>query len=219
MDTQRKPQYLPTSMTQKRKLLDLKVVKNFHIVCSLAMSEASLRDIIRNVPTNDSEEDLLMLLTDQGVTQVKRFTTLQPDDSRTPLRTVTLFFNTQQLPREVTMAHEIFHVKQFIPRPTLCRRCWTFGHPEETCTTTPICKQCSQEHQPLTICLNPPKCPTCEKPGHAAGTLECPRFANKQQMGQQTTKQPISGQTPTTPKNTTTLQRHRQRTGSHEERN
>jgi hypothetical protein len=57
----------PSSMTQKRKLLDLKVGKNFHFVCSFAMSEASLRDIIRNVPTNDSEEDLLMLLTDQGV--------------------------------------------------------------------------------------------------------------------------------------------------------
>ena len=80
------------------------------------------------------------------------------------------------------MAHEIFPVKQFIPRPALCRRCWTVGHPEETCTTSPICKQCSQEHQPLTICLNPPKCPTCAKPGHAAGTLECPRYANKQQI-------------------------------------
>jgi hypothetical protein len=74
------------------------------------MSEASLRGIIRNVLINDSEEELLTLLTDQGVTKVQRFTTLQSDGSRTPLKTVTLFFNTQQLPREVTMAHKIFPV-------------------------------------------------------------------------------------------------------------
>ena len=107
----------PSSSTQKRKLLNLKVVKEFHITCNLAMSEASLRGVIRNVPTKDSEEDLLTLLVDQGVTKVQRFTTSAPDGSRIPLKTVTLFFNTTQLPREVTMAHEIFPVRQFIPRP------------------------------------------------------------------------------------------------------
>jgi hypothetical protein len=39
MDTQRKPQYLTNIM----------YFKNFHIVCSLAMSKASLRGIIPNV--------------------------------------------------------------------------------------------------------------------------------------------------------------------------
>jgi hypothetical protein len=130
----------PTSSSQKRKLLELKVLKQFEIKCNLAMSEASLRGVIRNVPTQDSEEDILCLLAEQGVTKVQRFTAPALDGSRTPLKTVTLFFKTSQLPREVIMAHEIFPVKQFIPRPTLCRKCWTFRHPEETCTNPPICK-------------------------------------------------------------------------------
>ena len=80
------------------------------------------------------------------------------------------------------MAHEIFPVKQFIPRPALCRKCWTFGHPEETCTSPPTCKQCSQTHPPSDPCKTPPKCPTCAKPGHAAGTLDCPKYNNRQQI-------------------------------------
>ncbi|KZS01915.1 Uncharacterized protein APZ42_001265, partial [Daphnia magna] len=124
----------PTSSSQKRKLLELKVLKEFEIKCNIAMSEASLRGVIRNVPTQDSEEDILCLLADQGVTKVQRFTAPAPDGSRTPLKTVTLFFKTSQLPREVIMAHEIFPVKQLIPRPAMCRKCWTFGHLEETCT-------------------------------------------------------------------------------------
>ena len=172
----------PTSSLQKRKLLELKVLKQFEIKCNLAMSEASLRGVIRNVPTQDSEEDILSLLAEQGVTKVQRFTTPALDGSRTPLKTVTLFFKTSQLPREVIMAHEIFPVKQFIPRPALCRKCWTFGHPEETCTSPPTCKQCSQTHPPSDPCKTPPKCPTCAKPGHAAGTLDCPKYNNRQQI-------------------------------------
>jgi hypothetical protein len=54
----------PTSSSQKRKLLELKVLKQFEIKCNLAMSEASLRGVIRNFPTQDSEEDILWLLAD-----------------------------------------------------------------------------------------------------------------------------------------------------------
>ncbi|KZS10385.1 Uncharacterized protein APZ42_025160 [Daphnia magna] len=146
------------------------------------MSEASVRGIIRNVPLKDSEEDLLSLLVDQGVTKVQRFSYIASDGSRQPLKTVTLSFSTPYLPHEVIMAHEIFPVRQFIPRPALCRKCWIFGHPEETCKATPSCKQCSQHHPLTNGCQNPLKCPTCSKPGHAAGTSDCPRYSHRQQV-------------------------------------
>lgn len=172
----------PSSTKQKKQLLDLKVVNNLNINCTLAMSEASIIGVIRNVPTKDKEEDILSLLADQGVVKVQRFSSLSTDGSRIPLKTVTLYFNTLQLPREVIMAHEVFPVKQFIPRPALCRICWNFGHPEEKCTAPPTCKQCAEQHCNTTPCNNPTKCPTCLKPGHPAVTMECPKYNNRQQI-------------------------------------
>ncbi len=48
----------PTLSSQKRKLLELKILKEFEIKCNLAISEASLGGVIRNVPSQDSEEDI-----------------------------------------------------------------------------------------------------------------------------------------------------------------
>lgn len=102
------------------------------------MSETFVRGVIRNVPTGDAEEDLLELLSDQAVTKLHWFWTTSPDGARTPLRTVVLYFNKQTIPREVIIAHEVFPVHPYIPRPALCRICWIFGHPEETCKNQPI---------------------------------------------------------------------------------
>jgi hypothetical protein len=137
----------PTSSSQNRKHLEQKVLKQFEIKFNLAMSEASLKGVILNVPTQDSEEDILFLLAEQGVTEVQRFTAPALDGSRTSLKTVTLFFKTSELPREVIMGHEIFPVKQFIPIPALCRKCWTFRHPEETCTD-PLPLSANNAHKP-----------------------------------------------------------------------
>ncbi|KZR97016.1 Uncharacterized protein APZ42_008332, partial [Daphnia magna] len=125
----------PTTNGQKKQLLELKSVKEFQIYCTLAMSESIIRGIIRNVPINNSDEELAELLADQGVTKTQRFSSMSDDGTKVPSQTVTLFFNTPSLPRKVVVAHEIFQVKQFIPRPALCRRCWNFGHPEESCKT------------------------------------------------------------------------------------
>ncbi|KAK4028181.1 hypothetical protein OUZ56_017443 [Daphnia magna] len=150
------------------------VVSNLNINCKLAMSEASIRGVIRIVPTKDKEEDILTLLAEERVVKVQRFSSLSTDGSIIPLKTVTLHFNTSQLPREVIIAFEVFPVKQFIPRPALCRICCNFGHPEEKCTVPPTCKQCAEQQTNSTSCTNPAKCPTCSKPGHSAGTMECP---------------------------------------------
>ncbi|XP_032780312.2 uncharacterized protein LOC116918687 [Daphnia magna] len=146
------------------------------------MSDSIIRGIIRNVPINNSDEELAELLADQGVTKTQRFSSMSDNGTKVPSQTVTLFFNTPSLPREVVIAHEIFQVKQFIPRPALYRRCWNFGHPEEFCKTKQSCKYCSLHHPLDPTCLNPSKCPTCGIPGHAAGTTECPIFQNKQKI-------------------------------------
>jgi hypothetical protein len=171
----------PTSNRQKKQLLELKAVKEFQISCNLAKSEINVKGVIYNVPINNSDADLLELVLSQGVTHVHRFQT-GPEESKTPLTTVALTFNTQTLPREIVIAHEIFRVKKYIPRPSQCRKCWSLQHQEDTCKVSPICKYCSQQHPPTPVCTNAPKCPTCHKSDHAAGTFACPLFANKQNV-------------------------------------
>ena len=57
---------------QKEKLLSLKVVDEFIIKCSRTKSETESKGII-HIPTHNTEDDVLQLLSDQHVTAVKRF--------------------------------------------------------------------------------------------------------------------------------------------------
>jgi hypothetical protein len=159
----------PTSNRQKKNLLELHAVKEFQITCSLSKSETELKGIIYNVPINNSDNDLLELLSNQGVIKVKRFHS-GPEGGKSPLTTVALFFNSKILPSEVIVAHEIFRVKKFIPRPSQCRKCWSLQHQEDTCQIAAICRYCAQQHPPSPSCPNPLLCPTCHKSGHAAGS-------------------------------------------------
>ena len=68
------------------------------------------------MPINNTDNDLLELLSNQGVKKVKRFHS-DPEGEKYPMTTVALFFSSKILPREVIVAHEIFRVKTFIPRP------------------------------------------------------------------------------------------------------
>jgi hypothetical protein len=181
--TQRGELYIyPTSNKQKNLLLQQTQVNEHAISCSLCKSEQEVKGVMYNVPPNNTEEELLDLLSSQGVIKVKRFSNLGPNNATNILPMVTLFFNTKTLPREVTIAHEIFTVKKYIPRPSLCRKCWTFGHPEEVCSVPPVCRKCASTHEEDDQCKSPKKCPTCSKSDHAAGTAACPIFANKQKI-------------------------------------
>ena len=61
-----------------------------------------------NMLQNNLEEELLALLVIQGVIKVKSFATTGPNNSTKILPMVALYFNTTNLPKEVTIAHESF---------------------------------------------------------------------------------------------------------------
>jgi hypothetical protein len=181
--TQRGELYIyPTTNKQKNLLLQQKAVKQFQISCSLCKSEQEVRGVIYNVPPNNTEEELLSLLANQGVKTVKRFTKRGPNNTTTISTMVTLHFDATTLPREVIIAHEVFLVKKFIQRPYLCRKCWLFGHPEEPCPVVQVCRTCACAHEEDQQCTSPPKCPTCEGNDHEAGTAACPIFARRQEI-------------------------------------
>jgi len=153
--TQRGDLYIfPTTNRQKELLLQQKCVSGYQISCSLCKTEQEVRGVVYNVPPNNTEEELLELLSNQGVFKVKRFTNIGPNNITNTLPMVSLYFNIPNLPREVIIAHEIFPVKKYIPRPSLCRKCWIFGHPEDLCPNIPVCRYCTSAHELNNLCKN-----------------------------------------------------------------
>lgn len=181
--TQRGELYIyPTTKTQKNLLLQQTYVNKCEIKVSLCKSELEVKGVIYNIPPNNTEEELRELLTNQGVIGVKRFSTPGPNNTLKILPMVTLHFNSRTLPREVCIAHEIFPVKKYIPRPSLCRKCWIFGHPENVCASPIVCRMCSNNHEESAVCPSPRKGPTCSKCDHIAGTAACPIFSHRQSI-------------------------------------
>ena len=170
----------PVSRKQKDLMLRLDFIKEFQVKSSVSKSESESRGIIYNVPTNNTEEDLLHLLADQGVKSVKRFHKTAPDNTRCPLTTVAITFTSPTLPAEIVIAHQLFKVKKYIPRPLICFKCWKLGHSMLECPNAHKCKSCASTHDPSNVCLEPSRCPTCGLNGHPAASMECPVYAKRQ---------------------------------------
>ena len=91
-------------------MLRLDFIEEFQIKSSVSKSESESRGIIYKVPTNNTEEDLLHLLADQGVKCVKRFHKTKPDNTRCPLTTVAITFTSPTLPAEIVIAHQLWFI-------------------------------------------------------------------------------------------------------------
>lgn len=166
---------------QKEKLLQLTIIGDFRVTCARAKSERETKGVI-HIPVNNTEEEVALLLRDQNVTATKRFFKQTSEEEKVPIPTMTLFFSTPTIPREVIIAHEIFQVKKFIPRPTTCYNCWKLGHSEDNCRSATRCRRCGGPHTGDSNCQSPLVCPTCGKEGHIAGVPECPIYNNRQNV-------------------------------------
>lgn len=182
----------PSSRKQKEQLLRLDLVKEFQIKSSVSRSELELRGIIHNVPLINTEEDLIQLLADQGVKSVRRFNKQGPDCVKIPLTTVALTFVSSTLPPEVVIAHELFRIKKYIPRPLICYKCWRLGHHESTCGNEQKCRSCAAPHDKNSNCTGTRCCATCGQLDHLAGMMSCPLYAERQEAIKYAYEQNIS---------------------------
>ena len=81
--TQRGDLYIfPTTIRQKELLLKQKCVSGYQISSSLCKTEQEVRGVVYNVPPNNTEE---VLLSNQGVFKVKRFTNIGLNNSTNTL--------------------------------------------------------------------------------------------------------------------------------------
>lgn len=168
----------PCNEDQKVHLLNLKTVGTFSIVVKLTNFEANPKGVIFNVPITERDEDLLELLREQGVTELKRMTR---GERREPLPIVILTFS-NELPLFVSIASRRYQVAAHIANPLICHNCWRFGHGAKRCNYDRRCKKCSHDHDALSECMGNSLCPTCSNVGHVAGTPLCPKYNERKQV-------------------------------------
>lgn len=74
----------------------------------------------------------------------------------------------------------ILQVKAHVPVPLRCRKCYSYGHHEDSCSAVPRCPQCSLAIHPGD-CAAPPKCIACGKP-HPVTSAECPKWRREMEI-------------------------------------
>lgn len=124
----------PSTIDQQRQLLKLKKVLNgsIDVNCSLPKSHTSQKVIIRQVPTGDTDEEILQTLQKNGykVSSAYRFSTMKGTE-KIPSTTVALEFD-GQFPQEILLNNLVFIPERQLPSPLRCKNCQKLGHTKDS---------------------------------------------------------------------------------------
>jgi hypothetical protein len=157
---------IPTDIHQQQALLNITSLAGRPTVCSLPnRSTARKVGVIFGIPLEDSEEDILLALTDQQVSHVKRLPIRNVPGSRSS--TVLLTFATT-VPDKIKIASISYPVQISVPNPYRCRNCWRLGYTANRGNANgPNCKKCGKQHEAGQECST--RCITCHMDDHEAG--------------------------------------------------
>ena len=76
-----------------------------------------------------------------------------------------------ELPRVVMILGTNCEVREHIPKPMQCQKCWKYGHTTKKCRGTKTCANCASTTHPEDVnqweCENQKKCPNCGEQHHA----------------------------------------------------
>ena len=91
-------------------------------------------------------------------------------------------FDGSTLPFRIRLMGESLEVREFIPKPLQCLKCFRFGHSKKYCKREPKCGYCgSEEHENLWNCGDAPKCANCGQEHHARHK-ECIHYVYNTQL-------------------------------------
>ena len=151
----------PSDESQKDKLLALVLIDKFQVSCSLPKFVTTQKCIIRGVPLNYPEDEILSLLENQNVTKVERLKYFKNSnfEERAFSSSVTLIFN-GSIPSDVRIGLVNFRVEKFYPHPHRCKNCFHVGHLadlEGNCKNSPkhslaLCINCATSHDDSVTC-------------------------------------------------------------------
>lgn len=138
--------------------------------------------------TDSMEERILnhLLLQDIPASKVTIFR--KTSRRKTTLVCACITFESRTIPPTVRIGFEKVKVKEDIPKPRQCRKCWKFGHPAQYCNSTPCCPICGVPNHPMESCPHEGNqsfkghCPNCNNDGHTAFSKKCDLYRKEAEI-------------------------------------
>lgn len=148
---------------------------NIPVSCSLAANgnNRMQKCVIRNVPFDLEDSEILTALENQCVVSSKRFTFMR-DGIVKHSASVLLTFSCDKLPDYVNIHYLRFPLTKYNPPPLQCYHCNGYGHIAATCRYKLRCKKCGESHDYKT-CENQLKCCNCGQ-SHSAAYRGCVKY-------------------------------------------
>ena len=145
-------------------------------VTASTLPQPDSKCIIRNVPLQINEEEILDCLKQIKVKFVKRLTFKNSSNEMTAGKTVLLHFDSCVAAEVVRLGYLNFETKLYIPKPLRCFKCNRFGHVSANCKCNVRCTTCAQNHKTKSCTETVLKCSNCGGE-HSAASRQCPRYA------------------------------------------
>ena len=160
----------------------LKSVKTFygnslrvnHIQKKSVEHPKTIRGIVFGVSEEVSLTDLKENFRVEGGTEITGVFRLNTKSDNK--ETVVITFLGDELPKKVYYGYRAYRVKLYIPKPTRCYKCQTFGHIAAQCRGREKCSRCGENHK-FENCTKKetPSCSNC-KGSHSAAYQGCPAY-------------------------------------------
>ena len=94
-------------------------------------------------------------------------------------------FETRTLPAYMYVGFERVKIREDLPKPRQCQRCWKFGHPIKYCRGSSCCPICGSQEHTLDSCSHkgnrtfPGHCSNCDREGHTAFSKKCALYVKE----------------------------------------
>lgn len=126
-----------------------------------------------------SDEQLLIDLEDQFITEIKRLETTK-DGRKKANGIFFVTFSVPEAPKNVKAAYLSLEVRPFVPKPTQCFGCGKFGHVSKYCKAEiKPCMNCTSINHSDTKevkCNQQPRCINCNETHHTLNRSQCRRY-------------------------------------------
>lgn len=145
---------------------------------SRAWAEWEHKGVVYNIPIElEDDPNLEDAMRQAGVQEFKCI------PAKMGRKMTILAFPTATIPRSLLLFEWSYPIKQYIPRPLQCKKCWRLNHSQQRCRQEPACPICHLRHEGMGHeCSNPKFCINCKAAEHVSDDRSCPQYLKKQEI-------------------------------------